>query len=255
MHISGEGKLGLLAALIGIGTAGAVWVAPAFTEIGWSMIAGAIVGMIALAAHHFWPTLTNLRQLTRKGKILAFFGILSFCIGFVGVTIYILRTIEERGPDVAMRLVYPTRPALMLDNKSHYTAQSIKYAFALLYINGKNAGTPVPILSAGADFIKSNDSVGPENLFDPPQIVRTPTEGEKMFGWMQINCLNCVRIRYYWAYIQFGFGGWYVEVPKKRFEDIVRWLKNSGKHDASDSDINEILSVIPRRDRTQIQTP
>jgi hypothetical protein len=161
----------------------------------------------------------------------------------------------DRGPDVAMRLVIPTKPAIMLDNKSAYTARMVKYVLAFIYLTGTNAGTPVPVLVATADFIKGHDSVGPENLFDPPQILRSPSEAQKMFGWIQISCPDCVRIRYYWTYIKFGFGGWYAEVSKERFEDIVKWLRNSGRHDGSDSDINEILSVIPMTDRIQIQAP
>jgi hypothetical protein len=158
-------------------------------------------------------------------------------------------------PDIAMRLVYPTRPALMLDNQSSYTARTVKYACALIYLNGKEAGTSVPIVIATADFINGHDSIGPENLFDPPQILKSPSDGQKMFGWIQISCPDCIRTRFYWAYIKFGFAGWYSEVSKTRFEEIDTWLNKSGKHDGSDSDINEILSVIPMADRIQIQAP
>jgi hypothetical protein len=55
MQISAEGKIGIALALVGLGGAGAIMIAPNQVWIGWTMIAIAAIGGGSLALHHFWP--------------------------------------------------------------------------------------------------------------------------------------------------------------------------------------------------------
>jgi hypothetical protein len=60
MHLTVEGKLGIVLSLLGLGGAGAIMVAPQQFWIGWSLIAVAMAGGIALGLHHFWAQLQQL---------------------------------------------------------------------------------------------------------------------------------------------------------------------------------------------------
>lgn len=157
----------------------------------------------------------------------------------------------EPKPDVTMRLVFPERPALLLENNSDATATQIKYTVALLNIDGPDVGKPAQIPIATFDFIKGHEKGGPQNLFDPPQIAKTPNKGQKLFGWIQISCPSCIKTHYYWAYIHFGLSGWYSEVPMERHEAIAKWLSDNGPY--TDASVDKILSIIPVRDRIEIK--
>ena len=84
MAISTEGKLSLVVGLLGLAGGGAVWVAPDHTEIGWSMIAIAVIGSIALAFHHFSPKLEQLWQPSARLRMTALAGMIVFGLGFFG---------------------------------------------------------------------------------------------------------------------------------------------------------------------------
>ena len=107
-------------------------------------------------------------------------------------------------PNIAMRLIYPERPAIVLENNSDATAMYIKYTVALFNIGGPDAGKPLQIPIKVFDFIKEHEIGGPQVIFDPPQIDKTPPKGQKLFGWVQISCPECVKTRYYYTYIHFG---------------------------------------------------
>jgi hypothetical protein len=81
MHISSEGKIGILLALIGLAGAGAIMVAPQATLIGWSLIAFAVLGLLALALHHF--DIEEYRFKIRRGKMLPLIGMIASGIAFI----------------------------------------------------------------------------------------------------------------------------------------------------------------------------
>jgi hypothetical protein len=84
MAISTEGKLGILAGLVGIGGAGAIMVWPDHVEIGWTLIGIATVGGIMLAAHHFRDVHRDREQKGRMVALAGFivFGLVSLACGY-----------------------------------------------------------------------------------------------------------------------------------------------------------------------------
>ena len=164
--------------------------------------------------------------------------------------------IEKPAPsvsDVTMRLVYPQRPALLLENISDVLATQIKWTVALLKIDGPDAGQPVQIPIGTFDFIRAREQGGPQNLFDPPNVAKTLRDGQQLFGWIQVTCPACAKIRYWWAYIKLGSAGWYTEVSKTRHEEIAQWLRESGPY--SDKDVDKVLATVPIADRIEIKDP
>src|ERR1019366_4998598 len=73
MQISTEGKIGIALALVGVAGAGAIMVFPQDIEIGWCLIAVAIIGAIWLAIVHFglWQRLpiTSAKPPAQNGDI------------------------------------------------------------------------------------------------------------------------------------------------------------------------------------------
>jgi hypothetical protein len=81
MHISTEGKLGLLVGLVGLGGAGAVVIAP---EIGWVLIGIAAIGGVTLAFHHFSEALARLWNPGNNARMIALAGMIARGIGYLG---------------------------------------------------------------------------------------------------------------------------------------------------------------------------
>jgi hypothetical protein len=96
MHISAEGKIGILLALIGLAGAGAMMVAPEHTEIGWLLIAVALTGGAFLAGHHF----ADLKKWRRK--MVALIGMAVCVLGLFGfTTMYFFSRPTPKSPTLA----------------------------------------------------------------------------------------------------------------------------------------------------------
>jgi hypothetical protein len=84
MRISGEGTAGLIVGLVALGGGGAIWVAPEQLWIGWSLLAIAALGGIALFVHHY----SIIRKAIMTGTGLAILGtaliILGSIVGLIG---------------------------------------------------------------------------------------------------------------------------------------------------------------------------
>jgi hypothetical protein len=80
MHISIEGKLGLLVGLIGLGGAGAVVIAP---EVGWGLIGVAVIGGVVLAFHHFSEALARIWNPGNNTRMIALAGMIVCGTGFI----------------------------------------------------------------------------------------------------------------------------------------------------------------------------
>jgi hypothetical protein len=81
--ISTEGKLGLALGLLTLGVGGGVWVAPEHTEIGWGMVAVAVLGAIALAVYQFREMLSRSWTPSANTRMIALFGMILFGLGFI----------------------------------------------------------------------------------------------------------------------------------------------------------------------------
>jgi hypothetical protein len=74
--ISTEGKFSIALGLLTVGGGDALWVAPDHTEIGWGMVAVAVVGGIALAVYHFSEMLRRSWTPSAKIRMIALLGMI-----------------------------------------------------------------------------------------------------------------------------------------------------------------------------------
>jgi hypothetical protein len=236
---------------IGLGTALAFFFFPyAVKDMpGWITWPGVVVGCLFAA----WGVLPGHEKIPLTPAFLFIGGVAAIV---ASISLYFGTTepqIKANFPDVVMRLIYPERPAILLENISDATALQIKYAVALLHIDGSDVGKPVQIPISTFDFIKGREGGGPQNLFDPPNAIQSPNKGDRLFGWIQVSCPTCIATHYYWTYVHFGYDGWYSEVLKERHEAITKWLRENGPFKNTDEDVNRVLSVIAPVDRISIK--
>jgi hypothetical protein len=107
--ISGEGKLGLALGLIALGGAGALGVWPTHQEIGWILIAIAIVGGAALTAHHFKERLTR----DRRGRLIQKIGAVTVLILILGAVFGAAFMATTRVPSVDPQKTVPSAKPLI----------------------------------------------------------------------------------------------------------------------------------------------
>src|SRR5229473_7615666 len=81
--ISTEGKFSIALGLLALGGGGAVWVAPDHTEIGWGMVAVAVLGGIALAVYHFSEMLRRSWTPSAKTRMIALLGMIICGVGLI----------------------------------------------------------------------------------------------------------------------------------------------------------------------------
>jgi hypothetical protein len=203
-------------------------------------LAGMIVcgaGFLGFVAAYFWPSPVSLAGASTA-----------------------VAPVAPNSPDVTLRFVYPTSPALVLVNESSVVARSIKWTVVLwnlddprTYANPApipDAHDPLPIPVSTFDFLRPGTTGGPQGLFNTPLVRPHVKEGQRLFGSASVICPECERGHTYIVSIVFGRGGWYTEVldwkegematPKKFTKDgVEEYYKN-------------LLSRVPEANRIPI---
>jgi hypothetical protein len=124
-------------------------------------------------------------------------------------------------PDVTLRFINPTEPALQLVNQSGVTARDIKWMVTLWNLDLPNRTNPLPIPTAAFDFIMPHSPGGPQGLFDAPMVASLLHPGDHLIGSASVSCPDCVRGRTFIVYIILGHDGWFTEVLDKMHGEVL----------------------------------
>jgi hypothetical protein len=123
-------------------------------------------------------------------------------------------------PDLALRFVEPTIPALEVHNVSKAIARDIKWQVWFLDIDGprdaKGILQPLPIPLTAVDWIRPHDHIQRQVLFTP-LVLNFVKPGDRIYGSAMVLCAECKRSHSYLVFIKFGEGGWFME--DKRMKD------------------------------------
>jgi len=231
---------------------------------GWAadMIAVRIaLGLLATACV-VWPTLHQRFRMTFP-VALALVSLLGVTVGlFWQFAVYGLtfRAVSvATGPEVTMRLVYPTDPSIILQNQSPLVAKQIKWTVELwnlddprTYINADpapNAHDPLPIPIATFDFLRANTNSGPMSIIDRVQIPFVK-KGQRLFGSMSAVCPDCVRGHTYIVDIVYGVGGWYSELTDEKDGSVI--IPRILRRDTVKAYADEFLKKTPESARIPI---
>jgi hypothetical protein len=88
MHISGEGTIGIVLALVALAGGGAIMLWPSHTEIGCGLIAIAVLGLAALLYYHLCAKLKITWQPGQRNRMIALAGMIACGFGFVTFAIW-----------------------------------------------------------------------------------------------------------------------------------------------------------------------
>jgi hypothetical protein len=159
---------------------------------------------------------------------------------------------EVEKPDVSLALIYPEEFAVLLLNDSSVLLSKPKWGFAIWNLGKvddpaeKTAVLPIP--TAEGDYIRPHEAVGPQGAIS--QVPSLVHPGDRLFGYVFVECPECLKSRYYWVYAVVKQGGWFSEM-KTGYPDISVMGRNILTIRQS---IDKVLSDIPETDRIPIYT-
>ena len=108
---------------------------------------------------------------------------------------------------------------------SNVTVRDPKYYFILLDLELPKVRAqdgnmlpqilPIPAAALAGDFIRPRQHIMQRSLVSSfPAVKQLVKLGDRIFGYGQVTCPDCVTERYYWVFSVYGNGGWYLEFNK-----------------------------------------
>jgi hypothetical protein len=147
---------------------------------------------------------------TTLPMIAAFAGALIVALAAMGLA---TNAASQRQPEVTLRLVDPSKPRLLIINRTGASAKRISYTGVLFKADKSQEGykTRLPTLNGTLVFLSTNQGYGPIQLFNAPGATWLKP-GDTIFGNLAVNCRNCAQAHVYWVLFTWGEGGWFAEV-------------------------------------------
>ncbi len=123
------------------------------------------------------------------------------------------RQLEQ--PDIHAILVYPSKPAIVVENHSKVKpVRDASYQLITLnidrwlgdrYQSVSTAATSVNHIRPGGSYLPSVLSL----LLDPNEPL---VKGNRLYGYLSVDCVDCAAHRRYWVYLTYGDERWLREV-------------------------------------------
>jgi hypothetical protein len=176
-----------------------------------------------------------------------------YVLGVVGLVVVLSATAyglatQERQPDVALGLVTPEEPALVITNLSGLVASQIKWSVVLWNQDAPTPFGPLPIPTQTFEFLRPTESSGPQRLFTDP-VAKFVSKGQRLIGSAAVSCPTCGRGRTYVVSIVFGEGGWFYELPNDETGAILVPSRSAGV----DRFLSELPNLAPLDERIFIR--
>lgn len=111
---------------------------------------------------------------------------------------------------VTARVVNVDDPGVQLMNNSSVEGRDISWE-AVLWNLEISTMQPLQIPSQTANFIKPKTMFLPYSLFANRGI--QPHEGDRLFGYLSLDCANCQGSQNYWVFVNYAQSGWIAPVP------------------------------------------
>ena len=152
--------------------------------------------------------------------------------------------------DVAIRLVHPKSPALLLVNQSAVVAREIKWTVALWNMDLSDRNDPLPIPIKTFDWIRPNEVGGPQQIFNNLIVNSFLKSGDRLMGTISVNCPECTRGRTYVVFIVWNEGGWFSEVEIDKPGSVL--VPESVLNDGLAKFLKALEAAVPTQQRLPI---
>jgi hypothetical protein len=141
--------------------------------------------------------------------------------------------------NVAGRITNIKSPSVQLANVSSVTARTIDWETVLWNLD-QPSDEPYPIPTQSVEFMKGKSTALPMSIFIN-RGVPFPKDGDRIFGYLYVDCANCETSHFYWLYFHYGVSGWMAPIPTGSPINLQFILKNleSFKKEPDDNWLNQ----------------
>lgn len=156
--------------------------------------------------------------------------------------------IKAAAPELSARFIQAKSPGVILVNRSKAVAHDPSCYSSMwnlsrhppLSLPSYNENNPGQFIKPGAELLLAT--------LDNPAMKPLIAEGDRIFGFVGVDCSDCSRVRYYWLYVVYGHPteAWYSEVPGGQMVNVLavnKALEESGW------DIDTFMNGVPHGER------
>jgi hypothetical protein len=130
--------------------------------------------------------------------------------------------------DVGFVVGSPRSPVFWLLNEGEIPAERPKYGFVVYDLDEGDIQQPRRILHIPFrlfdDYILPKRALGPWRILELSARARQVPLGHHIFGYVAVQCFNCVRLRTYWLHFTNGHAGWFREASASEASVINQTL-------------------------------
>jgi hypothetical protein len=154
---------------------------------------------------------------------------------------------KSASPDLSAVIVYPQNIAAMMVNNSEVTVKDAVLS-AFLWRVSPSGGEVLQVRPYRDGItLRKHEAAKPYWLIYSQSSGDKVKEGDRVFGWVEVTCPDCLYTRRYWVNAFHGIGGWYAEMPLNQPPPMNFVYRSMGR-------IDEVLpSLVPINSRRSIE--
>jgi O-acetyl-ADP-ribose deacetylase len=155
---------------------------------------------------------------------------------------------SAQAPEVTAKFVQGTSPGIIVLNNSQVVVRDPSCSVVMwnfsktppISLPTYNQPNPGQFIKPGAGLILAT--------VDNPSMKPQIAAGDKLFGYVSVDCPECKTARFYWLFVIYGqpMDAWYSEVPKGQQVDVLAVNKAFGE---TNWDIESFMSRVPHGPR------
>lgn len=195
---------------VGIAIAGYAFIGSAPNFASFLLVAAWLVITISIYKHSFFEGNSKPIQKIFVMLISAVVAVVMF-----GTWLFL----QPEQPDISLRLVYPTALHIKIRNTSrHAVIRDPRYIPVIWNLDGTDLLNPLPAPTRvlRGEWIRAGGGLV-EEIASQPLVAARIKIGDRLFGFIQASCPDCIREKAYWLYLVHGRSGWYAEVPESQW--------------------------------------
>lgn len=156
-------------------------------------------------------------------------------------------------PDIGIWLFSPADPIFSLRNVSDAVLSDPKFFVAMFNLDGNDVRQPlkIPEQTLTGEFIRPHEGLGLWSLWSSPLVEAQYKLGDRLFGFVEAQCPDCLADRYFWIYLVAGKNGWFAPTSKEAPFIALQAFGKAIPIIAKNADVL-LPQIVPQSTRTTI---
>jgi hypothetical protein len=147
-------------------------------------------------------------------------------------------------PDIGAEFVRGTSPGIALTSLSDAVVRDPTCLVSAWNLDSK-LNLPAFNQSEAGLFVKKGNGILVASL-DNPNMKPLIKPGDRVFGFVAVDCPDCLETKYYWLFVVYGGDSWYSPIPKG---SLVNALDINQRLISVNWDVEEFMKQVPHGER------